>query len=79
MKKRKILLWLIVVLITLIRYYFELPPINLSSPLFWYFIFTSCIIILIALVIQNGSDVIINKKLDLNIFKVEVEIKLTNH
>ena len=54
-KGKNIVVWILVVLIILLMYYFELPPLNLSSPLFWHFFFTSMIFILIGFLICDGS------------------------
>ena len=60
MKKGKnIVVWCIILLIILFMYYFELPPINLSSPLFWHFFFTSLLFILAGLIITGGSKIIL--------------------
>lgn len=60
MKKRSdFVIWLVVTFIILLKYYFELPPLNLSSPLFWYFFFSSMVFILIGLILSNGSKIVI--------------------
>ena len=60
MKKRSdFVIWLVVTFIILLKYYFELPPLNLSSPLFWYFFFSSIVFILIGLMLSNGSKIVI--------------------
>lgn len=62
MKRRSnFVIWIGVILIILVKYYFELPPLNISIPLFWYFFFSSMIFILIGLILSNGFKLIIFK------------------
>ena len=64
--KNKVLLFriLFTIIISLLLYYFLLPPFNLSSPLFWFYAFTIFIIYLasgVARVIEF-KDIITNRK-----------------
>ena len=70
MKKTDIFIILIDLLLVGLLYYFELPPINLSSPEFWVFIFLIGIIIFISLLIRNNTEFIIKKHFNTNIFKI---------
>jgi len=70
MKKRDIIMWTIDVLIILVLYYLALPPINLTSPDFWQFIFMCSIIILTSLTIKSGHKLIIGKEFNLKIFSI---------
>lgn len=63
-----ILLGLDLILIILI-YYFVLPPINLTSPLFWHFIFLIIIIVTVTIFIKDNSKMIINRRFNLETFK----------
>jgi len=69
MRKSDILIGVIDLLIIFSLYYFCLPPINLTSPDFWQFIFIIAIIILVSLTIRNGHKLIIGKEFNLKIFK----------
>lgn len=51
-------------------YYFELPAINFSSPLFWNFIFNILIIIIVCLIITNEDKVIYNNHFNKNILSL---------
>ncbi len=62
--KKNIILILIDVLITLIVYYFVLPPLNLSSPAFWGFISFILILIFISLSIKSSDLVVRRGKID---------------
>ena len=70
MKKSDIFIILIDVLIVLVFYYFALPPINLSSPEFWTFLFMIFVIIFISLVLRNNINLIIGKHLNTKIFSI---------
>ena len=70
MKKYKFIVWVIALLIMFLMYYFELPPINLSSPLFWHFIFNIFIIILVCLIITNGDRVFIDNHFNKNLLYI---------
>ena len=59
MRKGNFGIWFTVVFLILFMYYFELPPINISSPLFWHFFFTSMIFILLGFILTSGSKLII--------------------
>jgi len=61
---------LIDVVIVLVLYYFELPPLNLTSPLFWHFTFMVLFIILISLSIKDGHKIIIKRQLNMNLFNI---------
>ena len=60
---KRILIWLIGVIFLLLLYYFELPPINLSSPLFWHYILNCLIVIFICMVLNGTTKVFINKRM----------------
>lgn len=59
---KKFYIWIFIILLILLMYYFELPPINLSSVLFWQFFITSLILILIGISLSNGDKIIINNR-----------------
>ena len=44
--KTKIIKIVIMVVVTFLLYFFMLPPLNISSPLFWTFLFTVVVILL---------------------------------
>ena len=52
---KKWLIWVIGLLILLINYYFELPPLNIQSPAFWHFMFNACFVFMICLILFNGN------------------------
>lgn len=70
MKKSDVFIVLADLLLILLMYYFNLPPINLSSPDFWMFAFMIVIIIFISLVLRNNMELIIRKKLNTKIFHI---------
>ena len=70
MKKNDIFIILCDLILVLLVYYFELPPLNLSSPEFWLFAFIVCIIIFISIILRNNSEFLLKKHLDTRIFKV---------
>lgn len=72
MKKDGIFVILIDILLVLIFYYFALPPINLSSPDFWMFIFMITMIVFISIILRSNIELIIKKQFNkkcLNIYK----------
>ena len=70
MKKSDIFIGLIDILIVMLFYYFALPPINLSSPEFWIFIFIISIIIFISLILRSNIELIVGKQFNLKIFSI---------
>lgn len=70
MKKENIIMWLIDVLVVLIFYYFALPPINLTSPAFWSFIFIIMIIVLISLAIKDGHKIFVKRQFNFKLFNL---------
>jgi len=70
LKKESIIMWLVDVFIILLFYYISLPPINLTSPSFWSFIFMAIVIILISFTIKDGHKLIIKRQLNMNIFNI---------
>lgn len=66
--KKNIFLVLIDVLIVLVAYYFVLPPLNITSPLFWGFVSFILIVIFVSLCICNSNLMIRRGKID---FKME--------
>jgi hypothetical protein len=70
MKRRSnLIIWLGVIFIILLKYYIELPPINIHSPLFWYFFFSCMIFIILGLVLSSGAKLIIFKKFNVDSLK----------
>lgn len=59
--KNKIVSYIVIALYAFILWYFMLPPLNLSSPAFWVFIFLLFIFAVIVLGFNNLRTVIINK------------------
>lgn len=67
MKKIDGLIVLIDLLVITIMYYFNLPPINLSSPDFWQFMFLITMIIFFSVIIRNNTDLFIRRNFDYKI------------
>ena len=70
MKNFKYLIWLIAVILIFLMYYIELPALNLSSPLFWYFIFKVLIIISICIILTNGDRIVFNNHFNKNLLSI---------
>ena len=70
MKKSDIFIIIIDLILVFILYYFNLPPLNLSSPDFWWFIFTILMIIFISLVIRNNTEFVIGRHFNCKIFSI---------
>jgi len=70
LKKENFFIWLIDALIVFLLYYFTLPPINLTSHVFWRFVFFVMFIILMSLTIRDGHKLIIKRQLNLKIFNI---------
>ncbi len=68
--KKKSIMWIILVLVILIRYYFELPPINIHSPLFWYFLFSNLLILFVCFAISNGNKIITREGFNRSLFRI---------
>lgn len=73
MKRKKLkmgkgIIFLIDLIIILLMYYFLLPPINLSSPAFWSFVFIVFILVFISLTINAGTNIFVKRRLDLSDF-----------
>ena len=64
MRKSDILIVLIDVILIGLFYFFGLPPLNLSSPAFWYFIFNIGIIIFVSLLLRNNIEMFTNRYFD---------------
>jgi len=69
MKKDTIIMLVIDLFIIALLYFFTLPPINLTSPMFWQFIFMVIIIILISFTIKDGNRIFIKREFNTNLFK----------
>ena len=55
--KKNLIIGVCMVFFILVFYYFVLPPINLSSPLFWFFIFVVCLVYnFVSLFVKNMVD-----------------------
>ena len=65
---KKIIVWTIAVLLILLKYYLELPPLNFSSPLFWYFAFSVILICFIAVVLTSDNRIIIGTRFNTKLF-----------
>ena len=70
MKIFKYLIWLVAALVVFLMYYIELPPINLSSPLFWHFAFNILIIITICSIITRGDKFIVNGRFNKGLLSI---------
>jgi hypothetical protein len=70
MKKFRYLVWILYVLLLLIMYYLELPPLNIHSLLFWHFVFNIMIFFLIALAITSGNKIIEDKRFNTELFSI---------
>ena len=70
MKKSDIFIILIDILIVLVFYYFALPPINLSSPDFWTFLFMICVIVFISLILRSNIDLIVGRHFNIKVLSL---------
>lgn len=70
MRKSTGFIVLIDLIITFLFYYFALPPLNISSPEFWLFIFFISIIIFISIILSSNITLVIKRTLNPQIFKV---------
>lgn len=68
--RRNIFIWSIGLIILLIMYYLELPPINLSSPLFWHFVFNILFISLLCFIFSDKNKIIIYNKFNKELFSI---------
>jgi len=70
MKIENIVMWTIDVVIVILMYYFMLPPLNITSPAFWSFMFMVLTIILISLAIKDGHQIIVKRQLNMKLFNL---------
>lgn len=70
MKKNSIIMAVIDIVIILILYYLALPPINLTSPSFWQFIFIILMIVVVSLTIKDGNRIIIKRQFNTKLFNI---------
>ena len=70
MKKIDILIVLVDLILVFLLYYFNLPPINLSSPDFWMFMFIISIIVFLSIALRNNKEMFLKKKFDTRILSI---------
>lgn len=54
---RKFLIWLLCFLIIFIKFFVELPPLNVTSPVFWEFFVFVCIVLFIGLIFTRSNPI----------------------
>ena len=59
---KKAFIWLACVFIIFLIFYFQLPPLNLSSPAFWMFAIDVFILCTCAIVLTSDNRILINKR-----------------
>ncbi len=75
--KKNIIVWGIGILIMFILFYLELPPINVTSMLFWQYIFMVLIIILVCIIISDGNKIIESRRFNTNLLSMYKYIFMT--
>ncbi len=65
---KKVIVWLLCLFIVLLVYYFQLPPLNLSSPNFWIFAFDVIFLSVLAIIFTSDNRIIINKRFNNSLF-----------
>ncbi len=74
--KKNIINVLIVVVLALLLYYFILPPINLSSPLFWTYLFMMLVIIIFVNLSSDITYVLRGRRSEINRFTTCLTISI---
>ncbi len=70
MKKFDFLIVLLNVLIMGLLYYLFLPPLNVTSFDFWWFIFICSIVGFVSYALRSGTELVVRKKLNMKVFKI---------
>lgn len=66
---KRIIIYLIGLIVLLVDYYLLLPPINLSSPLFWHFAFNILFVVLICSILTRSTRLLVGNHFNRDFFK----------